>query len=45
MPSCMVEVGFISDKGDNRLVDKKLDEIAEALAEGIETTYEKIYES
>jgi len=45
MPSCMVEVGFISDKGDNKLVDKKLDEIAEALAEGIETTYEKIYES
>ncbi len=35
MPSCLVEMGFITTKQDNELFDKNLDEYAAAIAEGI----------
>ena len=35
MPSCIVELGFISNAEDNRLYDKHLSEYAEAIAEAI----------
>lgn len=41
MPSSLVELGFISNKGDNDEYDKYLEEYAEAIAEAIVETYEK----
>ncbi|MBR6618721.1 MAG: N-acetylmuramoyl-L-alanine amidase [Clostridia bacterium] len=35
MPSCLVEMGFITTPADNKLFDEKLDEYAKAIAEGI----------
>lgn len=35
MPSCLVEFGFINNTEDNRLLDEKLDEYADAIAEAI----------
>lgn len=35
MPSCLVELGFITDETDNRLFDKNIDAYAKAVAEGI----------
>lgn len=35
MPSCLVEVGFISNKTDNADFDKKIDSYAEAIAQAI----------
>lgn len=35
MPSCLVELGFISSEEDNRLFDEKLDEYAKAIADAI----------
>lgn len=44
MPSCIVEVGFLSDEGDNTLFDDNLKGNAKAIADGIESTYESLYE-
>ena len=38
MPSCLAEIGFISSKADNKDFDEKLQEYAEAIANGIEMT-------
>lgn len=35
MPSCLIELGFISDKNDNDLLDKNIDSYAKAIADGI----------
>lgn len=35
MPSCLAEIGFITSETDNALLDKNLEEYAEAIAEGI----------
>lgn len=35
MPSCLVELGFITSKEDNALLDEKLEQYAEAIANGI----------
>lgn len=35
MPSCIVELGFITDAEDNRLLDKHMDEYARAIAQAI----------
>lgn len=43
MPSCLIELGFISNEKDNQLLDDNLDEYAEAIAEGIVKTIEKAY--
>ena len=44
MPSCLVEIGFISNKHDNKLFDKNLKENAKAVADAIEKTYSHYYE-
>lgn len=41
MPSCLVELGFISNKDDNDEYDKNIEEYAKAIAEAIIETYEK----
>ena len=35
MPSCLIEMGFITTARDNELFDKNFDEYARAVAEGI----------
>ncbi len=45
MPSCLVEVGFMQDAGDNKIFDEKRDDIARALADAIAETYAAIYEA
>ncbi len=35
MPSCLVELGFISNSKDNQLLDENLEEYAKAIAKGI----------
>lgn len=35
MPSCLIELGFISDNKDNELFDKNLENYAKAIADGI----------
>lgn len=35
MPSCLIELGFISNAKDNELLDENLEEYAEAIAKGI----------
>ena len=35
MPSCLIELGFITDKKDNSLLDKNIDDYAKAIAQGI----------
>ncbi len=44
MPSCIIELGFVTDKTDNALFDKYLDEYAKAVADAIEVTYKELYE-
>lgn len=41
MPSCLIELGFISNKKDNELWDKNADQYAKAIAEGIVQNLEK----
>ena len=38
MPSCLVEMGFITNKEDNELFDENLNEYANAIAQGIYDT-------
>ncbi len=38
MPSCLVELGFLTDATDNQLFDEKVDEYAKAIATGIVQT-------
>lgn len=38
MPSCLAEIGFITNDGDNKDFDEKLSEYALAIADGIEAT-------
>ncbi len=35
MPSCLVEMGFVTNEEDNRLLDKNMDEYAKAIASGV----------
>lgn len=42
MPSCLVEMGFISNAQDNAFFDDKLDAYAQAIADGIMKTAERI---
>ena len=35
MPSCLIELGFISDDEDNKLFDENAEEYAKAIAKGI----------
>lgn len=35
MPSCLLEMGFLTDEEDNRLLDENLDSYAKAIADGI----------
>ncbi len=44
MPSCLVEVGFLQSKKDNKLFDDNLEENAKAMAEAIENSFIKLYE-
>ena len=39
MPSCLVELGFISNSGDNRDFDKNIEEYAAAIADAAVETY------
>lgn len=38
MPSCLIELGFISNEQDNQLLDKNKKEYAKAIADGIVET-------
>lgn len=44
MPSCLVEVGFMQDKTDNKLFDENFDNNAKAIAKAIESTFAKLFE-
>ena len=35
MTSCLIELGFISNDKDNKLLDENIEEYAKAIAEGI----------
>lgn len=41
MPSCLVELGFINSETDNELFDEKLNEYAQAIADGIADTLKR----
>ena len=43
MPSCLVELGFITDETDNGLYDENLESYALAIANGIEKSISDIY--
>lgn len=45
MPSVLIELGFISNKEDNKLFDEKTDKYAAAIAKGIEATFASLYET
>ena len=38
MPSCLIELGFITDEKDNQLLDEHKKDYAKAIAEGIVET-------
>ena len=42
MPSCLIELGFMTNKKDNEAIDKKADRVAAAMASGIDKTYKAI---
>ena len=35
MPSCLIELGFISNEEDNKLLDENIEAYAKAIANGI----------
>ena len=35
MPSCLIELGFISDDKDNELFDEYIEDYSKAIADGI----------
>lgn len=39
MPSCLVEIGFITSETDNALLDKNMDAYADAVAEAIKDSF------
>lgn len=39
MPSCLIELGFISNKTDNKDFDEKLEDYAQAIADAVIATY------
>ena len=41
MPSCIIELGFIGNDEDNRLLDKHIDDYAKAIADAIVKLMEK----
>ena len=43
MPSVLAEIGFISNKTDNKKYDENLEEYAKAIADGIEMTLKEMY--
>ena len=45
MPCCMVEVGFMQDSGDNKILDENGDAVASAIAQAIESTFAELYEA
>lgn len=45
MPACLVEVGFISNDGDNKRFDNNLDLNAQAIAQAIDKTFTTLYET
>lgn len=42
MPSCLIELGFLTDEEDNRLFDENLDSYAKAVADGIINAAKKL---
>lgn len=42
MPSCLVELGFITSEKDNSLYDENLEDYAEAIADGIQKTLNEL---
>ncbi|MBQ6314911.1 MAG: N-acetylmuramoyl-L-alanine amidase [Mogibacterium sp.] len=44
MPSCLVEVGFLSNMHDNELFDNNLENNAKAIANAIDDTFRTLYE-
>lgn len=44
MPSCLIEVGFISDAKDNKLFDDNLAKNAKAIADAIDDSFIEFYE-
>lgn len=44
MASCLLEIGFMQDSGDNKLFDDNLDNNALAIATAISDTFQKLYE-
>lgn len=43
MPSCVLIIGSAASRGDNILFDKNIDYYAEAIANGISVSYDRIY--
>lgn len=43
MPSVLAEIGFISNKTDNKKYDENIEEYAKAIADGIEMTLKEMY--
>ena len=43
MPSVLAEIGFISNKNDNKKYDDNLQSYAKAIADGIEMTLKEMY--
>ena len=43
MPSCLAEIGFITNDEDNKDFDEKLNDYAKAIADGIEKTSKEMY--
>lgn len=42
MPSILIEVGFLNNDGDNQLFDERFDEIANAIATGMNEVIQKV---